>query len=383
MDLKKYDELRKKINTKDFEGNNKGLDRWLYRFSFVGNASAIFFAYFLVFPALLKTISLHFFGGFWGALFAIVFTLIFLTIFEIVKRYLIRNFSSDYVSVHKKINAPAVGWLIISLTIIALSFYLSISGSKNLATTSFFKNTLVESEISIKTDSLSTIYEKEKRIFENDNENLRNINNDLRQKLTETPFTYRTIRNDYQTSIDKNVKIIAENQTKINEINNTLNFKIKTLNEQLTALKSTNQTEDTKNIFLFVIIVIFNELIIIGGIYFREYFEFTLYEINHQKFEKIYQKKDRYLALLAFVYGDGKLTTGDKVISGLELKTLVAEKTNISNSANLVKNFLQDMDRLGIFATTGKRRYIVAPFHEAKNIVEKFDEAFRVLENMK
>jgi hypothetical protein len=65
MDLKKYGELREKIKTKDFEGNNEGLDKWLWRFSFIGNMSSIFFAYFLVYPALLKAITLNFITGNW------------------------------------------------------------------------------------------------------------------------------------------------------------------------------------------------------------------------------------------------------------------------------------------------------------------------------
>jgi hypothetical protein len=383
MDLKKYDELRKKINTKDFEGNNKGLDKWLWRFSFIGNASAIFFAYFLVYPALLKTITLHLLSGFWGISVAFLLALTFLTIFEVTKRYLVRNFSSDYFANRRKINPKIMGWLTTAFAIIALSFYLSTTGAKNLASTSTIKNTVVETEVITKSDSLSIIYERRKKVYEDDNVRLRNVTNDLRERLAETPLGYVTARRDYQTNIDKNTKIIADNQAEITKIQTELNNRVAELNSGLNNTRQSNKTEDTKNIFLFVIIVIFNEVLIIGGIYFREYFEHTLFEINHQKFEKIYQKKDRYRALLTFVYGDGKLTSGDQVIPVLQLKEIVADKTNIANSNKLVDEFLQDMDRLGIFATNGKRRYIAAPYNEAVAIVEKYDDAFRALENMK
>ena len=383
MDLKKYDELRKKISTKDFEGNNKGLDKWLWRFSFIGNASAIFFAYFLVYPALLKTISLHFVDGFWGTAIAFLLAIIFLTIFEVTKRYLVRNFSSDYMANRRKINPKIVGWLTTAITIIALSFYLSIAGSKNLASTSVFKNEAVETQITSKTDSLTSIYQEKKKIYEIDNERLRTVTNDLREKLAETPLGYVTARREYQTSIDKNTKAISDNQAEISKIDNELNVKLTELKTELNVSKETHRSEDTKNIFLFIIIVIFNELIIIGGIYFREYFEHTLFELNQQKFEKIYQKKDRYRALLSFVYGDGKLAPGDQVIPGQQLKEIVADRANIANSNKVVEEFLQDMDRLNIFVTHGKRRHIAAPYHEAVEIIEKFDDAFRVLENMK
>jgi hypothetical protein len=108
-----------------------------------------------------------------------------------------------------------------------------------------------------------------------------------------------------------------------------------------------------------------------------------LYVINQQKFEKIYTKKDRYRSLLAFIYNEGKLLPGDKVMSGIELKELVGEKTTIQNSNKFVDEFLHDMDKVGIFTTVGKRRMIGCTYNEANTIVENFDEALRILENMK
>jgi hypothetical protein len=383
MDLKKYDELRKKINTKDFEGNNKGLDKWLYLFSFVGNLGSIFFSYFLVYPGLLKAITINIVSGTWATVLSFVTANLFLVIFEIIKRYLIKSFSSDYVANSKKLKASIAGWLTVSIAIIFLSFYLSIVGSKNLASTSTYKDNIVENKTMVQKDSLSILYERRKQTYVNDNEALRIINNDLRQKLAETPLGYVTIRSQYQNNVDKNVKIISDNQAEINKIDNQLNQHLAELKTELQDSKSTNKTEDSKNIFLFIIIACFCEVIIFAGVYFREYFEYNLYVINQQKYEKIYLKKDRYRALLSFVYNGGKVAVGDKVISGLALKEIVAEKTNIQNSNKFVDEFLLDMDTLGIFATNGKRRFIGATFQEALNIVENYDEALRVIENMK
>jgi hypothetical protein len=383
MDLTNYDKLRNKINKKDFESRNNGLDTWLWRFSFVGNASAVFFAYFLVYPALAKTITINFINGVWGSVVAFVLSVIFLSVFEIIKRYFIRNFSDDYFTNNKKINFQIGGWFTLAVTIVALSFYLSITGSKNLATTSMFKNAVVETQTTTQKDSLNAIYDGRKDTYIKDNEKLRTINNDLRQKLAETPLNYVSARRDYQTNIDKNVGIIAGNQEEIDKLDVELNARVSELRENLNAAKSGHESEDTKNIFLFIVIVVVNEVLIIGGIYFREYYEHKLFEINHQKFEKIYQKKDRYRSLLAFIYGNGKAVPGDKVISGLELKEHVADKTNIQNSNKLVDEFLKDMDRLNVFNTNGKRRFINVPYNEALNTLENFDDAFRVLENMK
>lgn len=383
MDLKKFDKLKQKINTKDFEGNNKGLDKWLWRFSFIGNISSIFFAYFLVYPALLKAITLNFITGNWGLVLAFGLTLIFLSIFEITKRYFIRNFSNDYVVNKRKLNFKILSWSVVSVAIVALSFYLSISGSKNLAKTSSFKNAVVQTEVVSKTDSLTSIYDTQKQIYVVDNEALRAVNTDLRQKLADTPLNYPTTRKGYQDNIDSNTELIRENDAKISELNTELDRKIGDFNVEFAQTKSGNEDEDAKNILLFVIIVVFNELIIIGGLYFREYYEYNLYVINQDKFEKIYLKKDRYRALLSFVYQDGKLNVDDKVIPMLELKAIVAEKTHIQNSNKFVEEFLRDMDRLTIFTTHGKRRLINVTFTEALDVIENYDDSYRVLENMK
>jgi hypothetical protein len=383
MDLKKYDKLRKKIDTKDFEGANKELDKWLFNFSFVGNASSIFFAYFLVFPSLLKAISANFITGDWGMIIAFILTLVFLSIFEIIKRYFVRNFSNDFVKNQRKLGFKMLGWLIISMVTIILSFYLSINGSKNLAITNLSKYNVAKTEISSLKDSLNLIYDEKISVYVNDNKSLRAINIELREKLKETPLNYITARKEYQNSIDKNTNLIKDNNNEIKLIKIELQSKIEELQTELSTTKSSNEDADTKNKILFIIIVCFNELIIIGGLYFREYFEYNLYVINQDKFENIYKKKDRYRALITFIYRDGKLNIGDRVMSGLELKAAVAEKAKINNSNKFVDEFLRDMDRLNIFTTVGKRRNIATSFIEALDIIENFDDTYRILENMK
>jgi len=383
MDSITYDKLRKKISNKDFEGNYKGLDKWLYRFSFIGNVGSIFFSYFLVYPGLHKAISINIVNGILAIVLAFIATNTFLIVFEIIKRYLIRNFSADFVANSRKIDMAGGGWLIISISIIALSFYLSIFGSKNLASTSSYTNKIVENKSDAVADSISTMYEKRKNTYVVDNDELRKINNDIRNTLIQTPTNYVSIRNGYQSSIDKNVKIINENQSEIDKIDAQLNIHILDLNQKMVQTKSENKIDDTQNIVLFLIIACFSEILIFCGVYFREYFEYKLYVLNQQKFEKIYAKKDRYRSLLTFIYGGGKLNIGDKVISGLELKQLVAEKTNIQNSNKMIDEFLHDMDRLGVFNTVGKRRFISVAYHEAMNVVDSFDDALRIIENMK
>jgi len=383
MELKDYDKLRKKINVKDFEGNNKALDKWLFGFSFVGNIGSIFFSYFLLYPALLKAITINLVTGFWGTTLAFIFTLTFLSVFEIIKRYLFRNFSSDYVKNEKKISSAVFGWFSVSLAIVILSFYLSLVGSKNLATTSVSQNTIAVTQVDTRKDSLTVQYERKKVTYEQDNQLLRNASNELRSTLSQAPVGWVSVRKDYQSSIDKNTVIINSNQNEVNRIDDQLKQRVSELKSSLNSTIANNATEDSKNIVLFIIIAIFSEVIIISGIFFHEWFEYNLFFINHQKFNKIYEKKDRYRALIMFIYNEGKINVGDKVISGMELKQLVSEKATLQNSNKFVDEFLKDMDKVGVFNTVGKRRFIAATYQDALAIIEKFDDTLRILENMK
>lgn len=383
MDLKEYDKLRNKRNKKDFEGRNKGLNKWLFRISWIGNIGSIFFAYFLIYPALYKAISIHLFEGIWSMILANFTTIIILGIFELIKRYVVKNFSLEYFENNKKINTAITGLFSITLLVIGLSFYVSISGSKNLATTSGKVNIIVENKTNVQIDSVNKKYEDKMLPYVKDNEYLRKLNNDLRQKLIETPITYSNIRNGYQANIDKNLEVIKTNENVIDIMKGELENAINRLNKTLFDEKENNKNADIGIIFLFIILTIVDEFIIILGIYFREYYEHKLYENNKQKFDKIYLRKDRYRALLSFCYNNGKANPGDKVISGLELKAILAEKATINNHNKLVDEFLFDMDRLNIFVTNGKRRHIAATYPEAQDILENFDDAFRILENMK
>jgi hypothetical protein len=359
------------------------LDKWLFGFSFLGNASSIFFAYFLLFPALLKAATLNL-GSANGALaLAFGLTLVFLTIFEIIKRFFVKNFSNDFVTNAKKVSFKMVSWLGISAAIVALSFYLSISGSKNFASTSTIKDIVASTEVSSETDSLTAVFDARKAVYSEENISLRTINADLREKLAGTEVTFRTIRREYQVSIDKNAETITENEARIAVVDTEFQARVQELNLDLDATKSDNEDEDKKTKVLFVIIVVMNELLIIGGLYFREYFEYTLYVINQDKFEKIYQKKDRYKALANYIYNDGKVIVGEKVMPSLKLKDAIAEKTKIQNPNKFVEEFLRDMDRLGIFETVGKRRNITKSYQDALDIIENYDDSYRVLENIK
>ena len=384
MDLKKYDELRKKIHTKDFEGRNKSLDSWLYKLSFLGNIGSIFFAFFLVSPALKKAISVNLISGNLGLALGVILTIAILVSFEAIKRILIKNLSFSLVKNNFKIiKATILGWFVFSAVIISLSFYFSLNGARNFASTSFQKNQTVKIDMRSEIDSLRNVYKSKKEPYIEDNEKLREANNEIREKYAETPLNYRTVRQDYQKSIDKNTELIADNQERIDRIDNELEQEIENVKQEYNTRTNQNKKEEIQNIWLFILISTSIEILIIVGVYFREFYEYNIYVANRERLEKVYQKRDRYRALLAYIYREGEAEHGERVIGAQKLIDLVSENTTISNPKNFVENFFNDMENLDVFVVQGKRRLINATYQEALNVVENFDDALRILRNMK
>jgi len=383
MDLKKYNNLRNKLKTRDFEGKNKGLDSWLYKFSFIGNIGSIFFAFFLIYPALYKTISLHWTENNLTKIISVLLSIMILSIFEIVKRYLIRNFSSDFVENNRKLKPSIVGWFIITILLISLSFYFSVTGSKNLATTSVIQNNEVKDDFKFQKDSLIKIFDIKKELFLKRNVKLETKNDSLMKKKSNIPDNYYSRKISIQKIIDRNEIEIESNLKKYNDIDLDLKNEISKLETNTELLKTNNSNDDNQNILLFVIIVIFIETLIITGIYFREYFEYNLYLINQNSYEKLYVKKERYKTLINFIYNNGKYELNDRVMAVMKLKELIKTKTKIQSSDKFVDEFINDMDKSGIFIVNGKKRYINLSYQEALNIIDNFDDTLQLLENMK
>lgn len=376
MKLNEFERLKKKIDIKDFENNNKGLNTWLFRFSYLGNLGSILFAFYLVYDAFNKTISATF-GSYYGNILAMIITSLVLSVFEIIKRYLIKNSSIQYVQT-KTFAANTLKWLIFTISILSLSGFLTIKGSIEFAVSrGMIIGSTVDNAINIKTDSINNIItnkiyflEQKDSVYQSKLDSLNLIRSNKNSK-------------NLAVSIDEIKFSIKENKEKISELKSEIKTKVNILTETGNKVKKSSDEEGSKIILIFVLIAILIEFVIILGIYFREYYEFKVYEINHKKFEKLYLKKERYKSLLSFVYDNGKLNVEDKVISVLAFKEIVASKTTISNSGKLVDEFYREMDSLGVFSTVGKRRIIMMTYDEAIDIVENLDDSLLALENMK
>lgn len=356
MDLKSYNKLRIKISKKNFEGKNKLLDKWLYNATFFANAISIFFAFFLLYPALQGSFLVNIGDPMIANIAAGVFSVGFLVVFEVVKRYLIRNFSFDYIW-RKLDDIVTKTWLWFSLVIIIIvtSFYLSVSGARNFATTFEYEREIEVADLTIQRDSIINIHNNRISSYEKEIRVLSDINISYRQRMSELPDDFLTARREFQQFIRENEETIKLNRNLIIEERNLMNETIEQLEKKHKTFLDERRVDDFRVILLFSIIVLLNESLIVLGLYFREYFEHKLYLMNKKTYESHYMRKKYYNKMLKFIYNNGLKGIGDPVGGLSELENQLMIKTNMDNPGRFISDFVSSLKRANIVVVSDRR----------------------------
>lgn len=374
MDLNEYNELRERISKKNFEGKNRKLDKWLYTTTFFANGVSIFFAFFVLYPALQGSFLMNIGNELISNIAAILFSVGFLVAFEVIKRYLIRNFSFDYI--WKNIKGVATKtwlWFFLVLIIIGISFYLSMSGARNFASRFEQERTEQRTLTTNVMDSITNHYNERISFYEIENRELSNINIGYRERMSELPDNFITARREFQGFIRENEETIERNREIISNYRKELANELKNIEEELTTIIDERRVDDLRTIFLFIIIVALNESLIVLGIYFREYFEHQLYKLYNKNYEVSYQKRRYYQKMLKYLYGGGVLNGGDRV-SGLEdLENEIIKKTKLENPSGFVSEFNRYLKRMGI---------IIHRRGELPKFGKNYEDALKIVESL-
>ena len=386
MDLKGYNKIKNKISEKDFEGKNKKLDKWLYNATFLGNAVSIFFAFFLLFPALEESFSSQINNNIISTAGAFVFSVGFLLIFEVIKRFLIRNFSFDFLWKNIKFIATKTYlWLSLVLVIIAISFYLSLSGAQNFAST--FDDRIAD-EVVLVDDRINNIreYYQEEYIsyYENQIRNLNEIINEYRRRIIDLPDDFLTARREYQNIVRENQELVSEYRELVEIYREQMNEEIAAIQSEFEEARERAETEDFSIILLFIIIVSLNETLIVLGIYFREYFERELYRLHKNTYEVHYTKRNKYMKFLKYLFSGDYYKVGDPVNFD-SLRNLLLKKSNLRRPEHFLNAFFDDLTHLGVFSERDEKgnKNIKKSLEDIEETLNKLDDDTFILENLK
>jgi len=373
MDIAKYKQLREEIKNKSFEKKYTGVDWILYYSSFFGNIASIFFAFFLWFPSLLKTITLHVADNSFTYGVAIFTTIILLGLVEFLKRGVLGIFSSEFIeSNYKFSNKSVVGLFMFSSAILALSFYFSINGAIEFSKTSGKANIEVEETSKSLIDSLVQIGEQSKIPINEELSSLRESNKGLRQKRDDTPINYKSTRESYNNLIKDNEAQIESNVKKLDDINIYFKKKIVEQKTEEINIKNENTVKDESNVFLFLIVSSFIEVLIVIGVYFRQlYIHRSFYE-SELKLEPIIKKQEKYETLLKLVFKNGEIKQDEKIISLNKLTDILKNKGG-NYTPKHVKDFYNEITHLGVIELISNKRFARVSYEEAKKQLESLE----------
>lgn len=382
MEINKYTKLVDKVENETFENKNKNLDILLKYTSYLSNIGSIFFAFFLLNPPIEKSI-VSYLNIANVSLISIIITIVILCIFELFKRYLLSNLSFELIKNKYKINSRFIGGLFFSLLLLVGSFYTSLNGAENFATTTTKDITIIESKLEDKIDSVENVYNSRISILVEDNNKLLSNNNDLRNKLKETPLNYITARENYNDYIKNNNNSIDENQNRIDNLKQDKKQDIEYIKEEYQLKVKEIENSEFDDILIFIFFSLAIEIIIIVGVFFDKYYEYGVYKENYNDLILIVKKRENYKTLINFLYKNGEINIDTPLMGKVKLIELIKEKTSVFDPPKFVDHFINDMEYLNIIETRGRRRYLKLKYDEALEKINNYNDPFRTLKNLK
>lgn len=360
MRISEFKKLEKKINGKNFGESYKGINTMLLALSYFGNLASIFLAYFF----LSKIIS-----GPMPDNPVVVFiaSVIILAGIELLKRDIFDKFSVSYLK-EKTLLKKTLPLLIFSSLLISASFYSSLNGAKQFSSKEIeieeSKNNLVKEY----SDSINFIYDEKITLLEDEIAayKLKIEEKDKEQSLINQDLQDRGWLTSSQKSRNKQLteeKQILDNQIdeselKIENLEVERDSEIADYESEVTKNSNSEKEDNSKNSFIFIILSTIIEFVILGGVFFNEYYKFRAYKEFRDKISKDpnYQKWMLYEEILKTIYPEDA-QNNEKLPSNKAMIDMCKLNGNIVLPAEMI-SFLKLISSLGIIKKSGSTRYI-------------------------
>lgn len=346
LEYEKYIEMKDRMFNANFMDRFKNLNKALYWFSWFGNGTSIFLAYFF----LVALIS----NGFTTNIGISIGVVVFLAMFELLKRYVFGLFSVEFLKNSKKLNKKMTPFILGVIVLVFGSFYFTMNGANDFINKEDTFKAKTEVNIQAKVDSLNNYYFNQyiKPIMD---ENKLLINqNSTYASMGGQP----TVRAKYVQLMETNTNKIESNNTLIQKYETKRDGEIDKFTNTQNSKLDKSLSDNSSNTIAFILLSFLIETIIIIGVYFDKVYDFrviTDYEssvINTPEFKK-WQKYDLILSMIftkAKDVGDQIPTTSNMV----ELLALNGMNINNVELDKVIKTFYF----LEILKLEGKRRVL-------------------------
>jgi hypothetical protein len=347
MKLDKYNKLKTDLETFNFEKNFKPLSSTLYYFSFLGNIFLILFSYFFIKDVTNSIPSL--FSG--QDLFFSVFIILFMTGYELFKRFAFEQLTATILRL-KRLTVNIASGIIVCLTLVAGSFYLSLNGAHRLIDTSATVESKLDTIQTRGADSITAVYQQRIALKEQQIQAIQQNDEDgvLSRRQQNTVKQLEADVKKYEQERDSRIAIL----------------------EQKTGSKLTKQEDKIQqNSLAFAVMVFFLELIILIGVAFSAYYKWTSYsEMKQVLATPKYKQLELNLTLLRLYFQNGRKKEGESVISNAKLKAL-ASNAKVQCTLKDINEFLALCSELEIISGQKNKKVYNVEYEKALSLFEK------------
>jgi hypothetical protein len=348
--LESFTKLKNKFENKTFTQTYKFINYLLYYGSYLGHILSIVLSYFFI-NFVLGDTAAHLGGYTW---ILPIFIILFLTLFELIKRFTLSNSTSVYL-IKKKFNSSVIINGLFAITLVILTFYLSLNGASKFANKSEIIESNIDSLVIVKSDSLNRYYQLE--------------NSKLEERIN---YIYQTaqLRRNKSLTIDE-TKQVKDWELSIKSNNKELAQKLKDIKIDIANEFSKQKESSDKSKIAFIILSLFIESLIIIGVCFKEYYDFTSYSEQKERLENSenYNNLIVNLELLRLLYNNGKIDKDKNLPSFNQFKDLVFAYSK-KYSLKQIKEFITLTNSLKITKLIGKTRVTNTTYQQAQEIIK-------------
>lgn len=350
MKIDEFKKLEKKINGYNFNESYKSINKIMIILSYFGHVASIFLAFFFMSKVLSSAMTDN-------PIAVFIASLVILSGLELLKRDIFDKFSIQSLK-DKGITKYVAPLLVASLLLISGSFYSSINGAREFSSKSEQIEVKVENDIKIFSDSLAAVYQPKIEQLESQNIELFDANKLLDSEARDLPATWVTNKNKIRKRIDINNEQIEKNDNKIKLLKEERNSLVEEYEMDQLSDGEEDKQKNSKNSFIFVMISTLIELVILGGVYFSEYYKFRSYKEFREKVEKDpnYQKWLLYDEILSIIISDDmkmneKLPSNKSIIEMCKVHDIIVLPKDVTN-------FMKVLTGLNIIKSRGSVKYI-------------------------
>lgn len=373
MTLNEFNELENKVGKDEFNREYKNINTVMFLLSIFGHIASIFLAYFLVSTIISTAIENYY--------VTMIVTIILLIGLESLKREIFDKFSMMYLKTKDMFSKRILPLLVSSFIVISLSFYATVSGSKEFSSK--------EKEIVEKyDDKLESYKTKVDSMYKSDIDKLKVQIEDNKKRIVE--------KDDEQTRIESGEKINSSNRRRVNDLKEekkVLSTEIDNIyvkidefeqkkkkdileyEKELDGKKSKDTNNNSRNTLFFILLSTIIELLIIVGVYFNKYFIFRSYNEEKERLYKSpnYQNFKLYSSILDIIYTNDtmindKLPSSKSIIEMCKINNLIILKKDVDNMFKLLNN-------LGVIRSSGSVKY----FNREKDMsIDQLKKYFKI-----